>query len=63
VGKRLLRSALLSSVFFKLSIFQRHHAQKKVFTLPRSAPPDRVTPEVSQRPRREPRVVTACGGA
>lgn len=30
-GARLLRSVLLSFIYFKLSIFQRHHAQNKVF--------------------------------
>ncbi len=62
VGKRLLRAALLSSVFFKLSIFQRHHAQKKVFTLPRSAPPVAQVAVETRLQRRELRVVTACGG-
>jgi radical SAM superfamily enzyme YgiQ (UPF0313 family) len=64
VGKRLLRSALLSSVFFKLSIFQRHHAQKKVFTLPLAGPPAAdVAARAAQGPQRELRVVTACDGA
>jgi len=31
IGHRLVRSGLLSVVFFKLSLFQRHHAQQKVF--------------------------------
>ncbi len=31
--KKLLRSVLLSYVFFKISVFQRHHAQKKVYEL------------------------------
>ncbi len=31
VGRRLVRSGLLSFIYFKLSVFQRHHAQHKVF--------------------------------
>jgi radical SAM superfamily enzyme YgiQ (UPF0313 family) len=31
IGHRLARSGLLLVVFFKLSVFQRHHAQQKVF--------------------------------
>jgi len=31
--RRLARATLVSYVFFKISIFQRHHAQKKVFEL------------------------------
>ncbi len=60
VGKRLLRAGLLSFVFFKLSIFQRHHAQQKVFNLPWSAPP--AAPEAAEearRPRRELQVMAA----
>jgi len=33
---RVLRALLLSYIFFKLSIFQRHHAQEKVFSIPRT---------------------------
>jgi hypothetical protein len=33
---RLFRSLLLSYIFFKLSIFQRHHAREKVFSIPRT---------------------------
>jgi hypothetical protein len=29
--KKLTRSTLVSYIFFKISIFQRHHAQKKVY--------------------------------
>jgi hypothetical protein len=32
LGWRLFRPLLLSSVLFKLSIFQRDHAQKKVYS-------------------------------
>ncbi|UCF21506.1 MAG: B12-binding domain-containing radical SAM protein [Gemmatimonadota bacterium] len=41
IGKRLFRAALLSYILLKLSIFQRHHARKKVFphlTRARAAP-------------------------
>nr|MBC8358268.1 radical SAM protein [Candidatus Aminicenantes bacterium] len=31
--KRIFRSLIISSVFFRLSIFQRDHAQKKVYTI------------------------------
>jgi radical SAM superfamily enzyme YgiQ (UPF0313 family) len=31
LGRRLLRSVLLSFIYFKLSVFQRHHAEHKVF--------------------------------
>ena len=31
MGRRLVRSCLLSFIYFKLSVFQRHHAQHKVF--------------------------------
>jgi radical SAM superfamily enzyme YgiQ (UPF0313 family) len=31
IARRLIRSLVLSAVYFKLSIFQRHHAQEKVF--------------------------------
>jgi len=31
VGRRLVRSGLLSFIYFKLSAFQRHHAQHKVY--------------------------------
>jgi radical SAM superfamily enzyme YgiQ (UPF0313 family) len=34
VGKRLLRSTLLAAIYFKLSLFQRHHAREKVFGRP-----------------------------
>jgi len=30
-GRRVLRSILLTFIYFKLSVFQRHHAQHKVF--------------------------------
>jgi radical SAM superfamily enzyme YgiQ (UPF0313 family) len=33
---RFLRALLLSYIYFKLSIFQRHHAQEKVFIVPRT---------------------------
>ena len=39
--KRALRAVLLSYIFMKLSIFQRHHAQKKVFSV-RSTVPERL---------------------
>ncbi len=34
VGTRLLRSALLAAIYFKLSSFQRHHAREKVLGRP-----------------------------
>ena len=40
VGRRLARSGLLSLVFFKLSVFQRHHAQQKVFGSAARVPAD-----------------------
>lgn len=43
VGTRILRTPLLAYIFFKLSIFQRDHAQQKVFTAtPPALPPARA---------------------
>ena len=40
VGRRLVRSGLLALIYFKLSVFQRHHAQHKVFGRAPAALPD-----------------------
>jgi radical SAM superfamily enzyme YgiQ (UPF0313 family) len=39
---RLFHGLLMTYIFFKLSIFQRHHAQKKVYSLPIVPPPSRA---------------------
>jgi radical SAM superfamily enzyme YgiQ (UPF0313 family) len=40
VGRRLVRSGLLAFIYFKLSVFQRHHAQHKVFGRAAAGSPD-----------------------
>ena len=50
---RLLHAVLMSYIFFKLSIFERHHAQKKVYSLPIQPPADTGPPP----PPREPTLV------
>ncbi len=40
LGRRLVRSGLLAFIYFKLSVFQRHHAQHKVFGSSSCAPGD-----------------------
>lgn len=42
-GRRLARSLLLAFIYFKLSVFQRHHAQHKVFGRSRAAAGDPPT--------------------
>jgi radical SAM superfamily enzyme YgiQ (UPF0313 family) len=46
--RRLFHALLMTYVFFKLSVFQRHHAQKKVYSLPIAPPRDR--PETANDP-------------
>jgi hypothetical protein len=53
VPERLLHAVLMSYIFFKLSIFERHHAQKKVYSLPIQPPADTGPPP----PPREPTLV------
>jgi radical SAM superfamily enzyme YgiQ (UPF0313 family) len=59
---RFIRALLLSYIFFKLSLFQRHHAQEKVFAIPRTDIELRRKHERSaQKPRRILSVASASG--
>jgi hypothetical protein len=61
-GNRFMRALLLSYIFFKLSLFQRHHAQEKVFAIPRTDIELRRKHERSADSRRQKLSVVGASG-